>query len=186
MIGYHGTSADNLQSILDNGILANPENRNWTVSQNEVYFWGDNYISSECFDEDEDMDDEQRSCVLINQAVESAMCALAVAKDCRILILEIEVPDDEVDTDYSCENMQHANSIPRDVKPEEIRRMFISQDLSMLRGLFIANMRRMNLSGLQFSEFEELVADCFDDFVCYDLSDVAEVVEFTPEEMRVA
>lgn len=173
MIGYHGTSADNLESILKNGIVCCPDKRNWVCSENAVYFWGDNFRKHECFE----MDEEQSDYLIRDQAVYSAFPSLARAKDCRICLIKIEVPDHEVETDYSCENMDHANCIYRDIKPEEIREISISNDLSLLRGYFIASLMRMDLCGVDFTYLETMIAESMSD-LCIDIQDILEWEEY--------
>jgi hypothetical protein len=174
MIGYHGTSADYLDSILENGLLCCPGvDRNWIPSLNEVYFWGDNFVNAEC---DDDCDEETIEYRLRNAAIESAQCAISQAKDCRIVVIKFEVPDDEVETDYSCENMEIANCIGRDIKPSEIIDIQISNDLSLLRGYFIAMMMGKLESAIQFTAMEEAVGKLFYDR-WIDIEDVLEMSE---------
>jgi hypothetical protein len=176
MIGYHGTSADYLDSIIENGLLCCPGiDRNWIPSMNEVYFWGDNFIENEC---DEDDDEEMIEYRLIDAAIDSAQCAIAKAKDCRIVVVKFEVPDDEVKTDYSCENMESANCIARDVKPEEIISIQISNDLSLIRGYFIATMMNRTESAIEFTNMEKFVGELFEDR-WIDLDDIVELSELS-------
>lgn len=159
MIGYHGTSADNLDSILKHGLLCtNPGPKVWQPSLDEVYFWGDNFVESEC---DPDDDDESIEWRLMNEAMNSAVCTIANAKDCRIVIVKFEVPDDEVDTDNSCPSMEAANCIPRNVTMEEIQTIWLSNDLSLLRGYFIWMMMNRDMSNMEFTANEMRVAECF-------------------------
>ena len=178
MIGYHGTSADYLESILENGLLCCPDiDRNWIPSMNEVYFWGDNFIENEC---DEDDDEEMIECRLRNAAIDSAQCAIAQAKDCRIVVVKFEVPDDEVETDYSCENMESANCIARDVRPDEIIDIQISNDLSLLRGYFISIMLKKNESNICFDDIETTIGNLFSD-TYIEIEDVLEMSELSAE-----
>lgn len=182
MIGYHGTIADNLPSILENGLSAYSDNKVWNVSENAVYFWGGNFINANGF---QDEDPEFITSQLKRAAVDSASCALGAAKDCRIVVVEFEVPDDEVDTDSSCENMEHANCIYRDVTPDEIRNITISEDLSILRGVFIALMIDRPMSNLEFSKTERKISKLMMESNIVDYTfeflDKCEFTEVTPK-----
>jgi hypothetical protein len=96
-------------------------------------------------------------------AMDYATIALSLAKDCRICIFELDLPDDEVEDDYSCENMEDANCIRRDVKLEEIKRVYVSNDLSMVRGYFINLVKDRDMFAGEFSERELAVASLFNE-----------------------
>ena len=152
MIVYHGTNADNLQSIIDNGLLSCPPNRIWTVSEDAVYFYGEAYLLSE-YGEDY-LENGSRQDILVRVAAEQAMTTLGKAKDCRICVVEFQVDDDDIEVDQSCPNMEFASCVPYDVPPNKIKRIFVSQDLSLIRGYFIGMMAERDLSALEFSDFE--------------------------------
>lgn len=129
---YHGTSAEFLPSILTEGLKASAD-KVWNVSEDAVYCYSKNYlkdIQGSSIEESEDS--------FIRAAAESGMTAVIQSrKDCRICVIKFEVDESELETDYSCPNMEFANCIRRDIKPEEIRQVFISDDLSSYR-FFIA------------------------------------------------
>src|SRR5690349_10879718 len=111
---YHGTSADNLQSILEHGLSAN-ESKIWNVSSDMVYLWCPEALAkADCF---EDEDEEYKALGGFRAASESAQFACATAKDCRLVVLEIELDANEVEPDRSSENMesQGAVCINRDI-----------------------------------------------------------------------
>lgn len=93
-IAYHGTSADNFKKMLDCGYIGGYiEDENWTVSEpNTVYMW----------DAEDDPDEARMS------AQSSAEVPLVVAKDCRRVVLELDITDIECYDDVSCENMEGA------------------------------------------------------------------------------
>ena len=105
----HGTSADNLQSILKRGIQ--PGVPNWEVSsRSHVYFW--NPLCMEDFDEYDYQYQEA-----FRRAAESAEFCLYNANDCRRLVVEVELQDCEFWPDTSCNNMEEAvcaNPVPAD------------------------------------------------------------------------
>lgn len=165
MLCYHGTTADNLKGILSSGLLANPPGRVWHVSENAVYFYGPNFLSNLLseYDEPNDLDEETQHQRFLDQAFDNASCALGKAKDCRAVVIVFELDEDEegyeVLNDYSCPNMEFANCIYKDIPAHKIRKVYISNDLSLVKGYFLA-FRKSNpyyLEGL--SQFEESVAN---------------------------
>ena len=152
---YHGTSADNLKSILRHGLLINSQ-KLWSPSENGIYFYsGDEFVKiGETEEEDKDSFAKQR-------AYENAQIALSVAKDCRCVVFEVELDEKEVEPDQSYLNMEGAVIIFRNVKPKEIKKVFISPDLSLLKGYFIAIAKQNKLFSHDFSEVELLIADIF-------------------------
>jgi hypothetical protein len=158
---YHGTSADNLKYILRDGFLIN-SSKLWSASQDGIYFWSGKELAETDYDpidyqSDKDNWDRQAK----ERAYESAQIAIAVSKDCRCVVFEVELNEDQVLKDESCPNMDGAVVIYRDVKPSEIKRVFISPDLSLLKGYFINMARNMELFAHSFNETELLVANIF-------------------------
>lgn len=155
---YHGTTADNLASILSHGLLACPGNRIWNCSDNAVYCWNPAALveAGEC---DEDYSNE----TAFRMAFESAQCALGQAKDCRAVIIEFEIPSEELEVDQSCENMDTARCYFGDIPLSAIRKISVSNDLSLLRGYFLALMSDRNYSNIELSDAEARIAKCMAD-----------------------
>lgn len=152
---FHGTSADNLPRILREGIRVDCE-KIWTPSRNEVYLWSPAELTraGEC--EEGWQDDCARE-----RAYDSAQCALAKAKDCRAVVFEVEIDSDLTAEDDSCENMTGAVCCSVPIDPKQIKRIWISDDLSLLRGYFIHVMTNLNLSALRFTAIEVQIAKLF-------------------------
>ena len=135
---YHGTSAENLPSILKDGLKASAD-KIWNVSEDAVYCYSKNYADTELGIEIEEMSDNEDA--FLRQAADNASCAIVNArKDCRIAVIKFMVEESELETDYSCPNMEIANCIRRDIKPEEIVETYISADLSSYRLLLACNL----------------------------------------------
>src|SRR6185503_20508976 len=100
---YHGTSADNLQSILTHGLSAS-ENKLWSVSDDLIYLWCPEAIAAS--NDQQDESDEYKRENAFRMASESAQFACSTAKDCRLVILEVEIEESEVEADMSSENME--------------------------------------------------------------------------------
>ena len=71
MLCYHGTSADNLQSIKKHGLSCYKE-KIWTASQDAVYCWTLDFIKTEYPDYIEENDEESITNTLITEAFNSA------------------------------------------------------------------------------------------------------------------
>lgn len=152
---FHGTTADNLASILSHGLLACPGNRIWNCSENAVYCWNPNALveAGEC-------DEEYSQETAFQRAFDSAQCALGQAKDCRAVVIEFEVESDQLEQDQSCENMDTARCYFGDIPLSSIRKISISNDLSLLRGYFLALMADRNYSNIELSDMESRIAKC--------------------------
>lgn len=138
-IYYHGTSADHLDDILKNGLRAGK--KNWTVSEDDsVYFWSPKELAK-ANSEDYDSEPRQFHDDAFQRASDSATFAVATAKDCRRIVVAVELEDDEVSPDYSCLNMGGAVATWNEeglVPTSKIRAIWIDgEDLSILRGYFL-------------------------------------------------
>jgi len=138
-IYYHGTSADHLEDILKNGLRAGE--KNWTVSEDDsVYFWSPKELA-EANSEDYDSAPRHFHDDAFQRASDSAMFAVATAKDCRRIVVAVELEDTEVSPDFSCDSMQGAVAAWNEeglVPTSKIRAIWIDgEDLSILRGYFL-------------------------------------------------
>jgi hypothetical protein len=135
---YHGTSAENLPSILKSGLKASAD-KIWNVSEDAVYCYSKNLAVHDLGIEVEEIPEYEGS--FLQQAANNASCALVNArKDCRIAIIKFMVEESELEDDESCPNMEVANCIRRDIQPEEIVQTYISADLSSYRLLLACNL----------------------------------------------
>lgn len=175
---FHGTSADALKSIRKNGISAFHRQKIWTASKDAVYMWSAPAImKAEGCETIEDATQEAR-----RQAIYSAQSACAQSKDCRIIVIKIEIEEDELLDDDSCPNMQGAVYVTRDIRPEEIISIEISNDLSLLQGYFIATMLGRELSNLTFTPLEKKIASIFQNVSLID--ELEDFIQFTALKFR--
>ena len=167
-IYYHGTSADNLDSILKHG-LSTSEGKIWSCSEDAVYLW-DPKECAEVNDLDADEDGENEA---LRMAYESGQIACAIAKDCRIVVVKVEVDSDEVHCDTSCENMEGsgAKCIYRDIKPSEILEIKVSNDFSLLKGYFIGIIANRDYNNCDFTDLELQVSKLFEASCIYEEMD---------------
>lgn len=149
---YHGTSADNLQSILTHGLLSCPDNRIWNVSENAVYCY-----TAEALVDAGECEGDYSSETAFQRAFENAKIALSKAKDCRAVVIEFEVPSDELHVDQSCENMELARCFYGDIPLSAIRKISVSSDLSLLRVYFLALVKDSDYSAIELTDLEERI-----------------------------
>lgn len=153
---FHGTSADNLPAILANGFDIYTD-KIWNPSENGVYFWSPEALTEagECEEDYQDETAKQMAC-------HSGQFAMTKSKDFRTVVFQVELDADTVEPDTSCQNMDGAVVTYKNVPASAIKAVFISPDLSTLKGYYIAIARRMDMSSLEFSPLENKVADIFD------------------------
>lgn len=171
---YHGTSADNLESILKYG-LSTDETKIWNCSSDEIYLW----CPIGCGEAD-CLDISQYEQAAFKCASESGQAACSIAKDCRVVVLKIEIKDnDYLRPDDSHENMagKGAYICSRNIQPDEIIEINISNDLSLIKGYFISLQINNELNACNFSNMELTVARCFESN--YEIFDfIEEIIEF--------
>lgn len=175
---FHGTSADNLPHILKHGLKADSEAKLWNCSEDAVYFW-----SVPAVMESENLETVEEALNMARQnAIGSGQIALSLAKDCRIIIICAEIEETELEEDQSCENMYGAVCVYRDVLPHEIKSIEISNDLSLLKGYFMAMVLNRDLTAIELSPLETKVAECFKNLEVYD--ELESLIEFEPVKIR--
>jgi hypothetical protein len=148
MRAFHGTSADNLESILQNGLSRNYKTI-WEASEEcEVYLWAASLMP--------DIDNEEEGINKAKQkAADNAEFTLAKAKDCRRLIIECEIEEYGLD---ETQGMEDSGSICVDTVPvEQIVRIWIDKDdLSFFKVYFAYSIRTHPLACfLELNQAEE-------------------------------
>lgn len=183
MILFHGTNADAAKRILTEGFRTHACGAVWTCSGEEIYFWSPTALV-ECGEADAEGDAEYFA---RSRAFENAQCALPGARDCRTVVFEVEVADaNSVLPDESCENMCGAVCVGQDVPTSAIRRVWISDDLSLLKGYFLAMMNGRDLSNLELSAIEQRIVKAMESVEIYpeDVEELAQQTVFSVEAAR--
>lgn len=155
---YHGTSLKRAKQIAVEGFKEKEQQeKNWVVSDKGHYFWSvDSLIEH---GEDEECADYDA----IQRAYDNGSFALLADNDDYVVVFEVE-DGLEVEDDYSCKYMGGAVVCYDDIPPEKIKRVWISPNLSLIRGYFIAVATNNALSSLNFSDRELSVAKFFQDY----------------------
>lgn len=94
---FHGTTKKGLNAILNSD--GYKPNSPWTVSDNDgaMYVWPENKLIDQY--EFEEIDQ------MICHAFESAEIQAVVEDSTEVFVVELEIPDEMLEDDFSCENM---------------------------------------------------------------------------------
>ena len=114
---FHGTTLANWEKIQREGWNGPSRVTTWYCSCNEIYCW--DVDKSDCDDYAEDF--------CIRQAFESAQTSAAVQnfQGTKLIVIRLEVPDEIVEDDLSCENMEQASVVqPEDIRQEHVTAVY--------------------------------------------------------------
>lgn len=103
---FHGTTKANYEQILEKGF--SPRNMVWNCSSDtDVYF----YDTDKTNYDGEEEEYIRQDC--IRRAFESAQITAAVQgfNGSELIVIEIQIDEEHVEDDYSCENMHHTASV---------------------------------------------------------------------------
>lgn len=92
-------------------------------------------------------------------ALDSATCALAASKNVKPVVVIVDIPEEWVEPDTSCDNMDYAEMCLTDVPYSYIKAILIGPDLGLFRGFFISSMLGREWSAHEFSDIEIRVAE---------------------------
>lgn len=162
---YHGTNADNLESILKFGF--NPvkaEKQVWTCSNYDNFFWSAKEILNSGEVETEEEAFERAKCL----SFESAEMSLCKAKDCRRVVFEVDLPEGLAEPDTSCDNMDFAVMVSDKIDPKYITRYWIdSEDLSYFKAYFGSLINGRDLAEeVEFTSAERVMIDALSKVDC--------------------
>lgn len=136
MLYYHGTSFENLNDILTDGFNPDASRKIWTCSNSGVYFWDAKKLAREEYELD-DCSEEYIRDLGKRRAFESAHIAMLHYKSSKCVVFEVEIDGGDVEDDYSCQNMDGAIVVAKAIPPSAIRNIWISDDMSLVRGYFL-------------------------------------------------
>lgn len=100
---YHGTTLKNFVNLLNGG---NKPEGIWNCSYMDDCFYVypmDKVINSECLEDEEESYIRDRC---LQNALESGLITAAFQMESQdVIVIELEIPDEELEDDYSCDNM---------------------------------------------------------------------------------
>ena len=181
---FHGTTADALSSILTHGLLTEEGGANWHVSGDNVYFWSPKHLIESGETEEDGAEDKAK-----NNAFESALFGVPFSSDCRVVLLEIDPEGLVLHEDDSCGDvmiMAGAVYSMEDVPASAIRRVWLSEDLSLLKGYLMQWHLNRTHSARELSDIEKRIAKAMVCVEIYpeDIEEIAALCKISIDEAR--
>lgn len=137
---FHGTTQENFVNLMNGG--EKPSGA-WNCSDSDGCFYV--YPVSKFYDV-EDMDAEQITEEGIRNALDSASITAAFQmKSQKIVILELDIPEDELQDDWSCENMSDVASFTEYFDRAWIKKIYTTEFNAMYAPFFVPNLNNRNL-----------------------------------------
>ncbi|QBP33069.1 hypothetical protein CHB7_gp117 [Enterobacteria phage CHB7] len=137
---FHGTTQENFVNLLNGG---DKPSGAWNCSDMDGCFYV--YPVSKFYDVEE-MDNEQVTDEGIKNALDSASVTAAYQmKSQKIVILELDIPDEELQDDWSCENMSDVASFTEYFDKEWIKKVYTTEFNAMYAPFFVPNLNNRNL-----------------------------------------
>lgn len=137
---FHGTTQENFVNLLSGG--EKPSGA-WNCSDSDGCFYV--YPVSKFYDV-EDMDAEQITEEGIRNALDSASITAAFQmKSQKIVILELDIPEDELQDDWSCENMSDVASFTEYFDRAWIKKIYTTEFNAMYAPFFVPDLNNRNL-----------------------------------------
>ena len=137
---FHGTTQENFVNLL-NG--EEKPSGAWNCSDSDGCF----YVYPESkLDDVENLDAEQITDEGIRNAMDSASITAAFQmKSQKIVILELDIPEDELQDDWSCENMSNVASFTENFDKSWIKKIYTTEFNAMYAPFFVPNLNNRNL-----------------------------------------
>lgn len=140
---FHGTTQENFVNLLNGG---DKPSGAWNCSDMDGCFYV--YPVSKFYDVEE-MDNEQITDEGIKNALDSASITAAYQmKSQKIVILELDIPDEELQDDWSCENMSDVASFTEYFDKEWIKKVYVTDFNAMYAPFFVPSLQNRNLGYL--------------------------------------
>ena len=185
MLLFHGTTVENAKNILKNGF--NYMDSIWTCSGHETYFFHEDFFKSEFGIED-------RKDILdygIREALQQSLISLAIQNpsDYRgaVLVFDSELMNnkDEIEPDYSCENMSSMAVALRNPDMKGLIGVyFMDQDLRSLRLFTLAQLSgREWIMQVNLPDWEQRLVDSLVD-ASVDTTETFDHVTYTKQKIK--
>lgn len=149
---FHGTTQENFVNLMNGG---DKPSGVWNCSDMDGCFYV--YPVSKFYDV-ENLDDEQIIDEGIKNALDSASITAAYQmKSQKLVILELDIPEDELQDDWSCENMSDVASFTEYFDKEWIKKVYTTEFNAMYAPFFVPNLNNRNLGYIP-DELRNIVA----------------------------
>lgn len=170
---FHGTTQENFVNLINGG---DKPSGVWNCSDMDGCF----YIHpvSKFYDV-ENLDDEQIIDEGIKNALDSASITAAYQmKSQKLVILELDIPEDDLQDDWSCENMSDVASFTEYFDKEWIKKVYTTEFNAMYAPFFVPNLNNRNLGYIpdelrniaaivqRSDEMSNVYCDIFDTMQC--------------------
>lgn len=137
---FHGTTQENFVNLINGG---DKPSGIWNCSDMDGCFYV--YPVSKFYDV-ENLDDEQIIDEGIKNALDSASITAAYQmKSQKLVILELDIPEDDLQDDWSCENMSDVASFTEYFDKEWIKKVYTTEFNAMYAPFFVPNLNNRNL-----------------------------------------
>ena len=137
---FHGTTQENFVNLINGG---DKPSGAWNCSDMDGCFYV--YPVSKFYDV-ENLDDEQIIDEGIKNALDSASITAAYQmKSQKLVILELDIPEDDLQDDWSCENMSDVASFTEYFDKEWIKKVYTTKFNAMYAPFFVPNLNNRNL-----------------------------------------
>ncbi|QBP32878.1 hypothetical protein KPS64_gp116 [Shigella phage KPS64] len=170
---FHGTTQENFVNLMNGG---DKPSGVWNCSDMDGCFYV--YPVSKFYDV-ENLDDEQIIDEGIKNALDSASITAAYQmKSQKLVILELDIPEDELQDDWSCENMSDVASFTEYFDKEWIKKVYTTEFNAMYAPFFVPNLNNRNLGYIpdelrniaaivqRSDEMSNVYCDIFDTMQC--------------------
>ena len=137
---FHGTTQENFLNLINGG--EKPTGA-WNCSDSDGCFYV--YPVSKFYDV-ENLDAEQITEEGLKNALDSASITAAFQmKSQKIVILELDIPEEELQDDWSCENMSDVASFTEYFDKSWIKKIYTTEFNAMYAPFFVPNLNNRNL-----------------------------------------
>ncbi|ELT8207017.1 hypothetical protein R9D86_000397 [Escherichia coli] len=170
---FHGTTQENFVNLINGG---DKPSGVWNCSDMDGCFYV--YPVNKFYDV-ENLDDEQITDEGIRNALDSASITAAYQmKSQKLVILELDIPEDDLQDDWSCENMSDVASFTEYFDKEWIKKVYTTEFNAMYAPFFVPNLNNRNLGYIpdelrniaaivqRSDEMSNVYCDIFDTMQC--------------------
>lgn len=161
---FHGTTQENFLNMMNGG---DKPSGAWNCSDSDGCFYV--YPVSKFYDLDS-MDDEEITNEGLRNALDSATITAAFQmKTQNIVILELDIPEDELQDDWSCENMSDVASFTEHFDKSWIKKVYTTEFNAMYSPFFVPNLKNRNLGYIdeKLSEVATFIQNSDDSSIIY-------------------